>query len=100
MRTPLSSAYPLRAGAGTPRLMAGSVPWAGARARILKRDPLCTVCGRAPSVEVDHALPRSMGGDHSDANLRGVCRACHLALTRALTDYRARGPRARIVRDW
>ncbi|MBP2479114.1 5-methylcytosine-specific restriction endonuclease McrA [Crossiella equi] len=29
-----------------------------------------------PSAEVDHIVP---GDDHSDSNLRGLCRTCHLS---------------------
>lgn len=45
------------------------------RPRILARDPICTICGRRRSAEVDHLRA---GDDHSDANLRGVCAPCHL----------------------
>lgn len=45
------------------------------RPRILARDPICRICGRRPSTEVDHDRP---GDDHSDANLQGVCTPCHL----------------------
>jgi 5-methylcytosine-specific restriction protein A len=51
------------------------------RALILARDPLCKIAvkcdGTALSVEVDHIVPLSRGGDDSEANLQGACRACH-----------------------
>ena len=50
--------------------------------RILARDPICTdgrSCGGlALSREVHHVGSKF---DHSDANLAGVCRACHRAAT-------------------
>jgi len=51
--------------------------WPRIRARILRRDPTCTLrthCWGAPSAEVDHIGDPA---DHSDANLRGVCARCH-----------------------
>lgn len=48
--------------------------WPRIRRRILRRDPVCRVCLRAPSGEVDHIEP---GDDHSDANLQGICGPCH-----------------------
>jgi 5-methylcytosine-specific restriction protein A len=51
--------------------------WRTLRARILERDPVCTVCEAAPSTQVDHRIPKHRGGDDSDGNLRGVCRRCH-----------------------
>lgn len=46
------------------------------RPRILRRDPWCMKCRRAPSVEVDHIL---RGNDHRDRNLQGLCTQCHAA---------------------
>lgn len=47
------------------------------RARVLRRDPICCICKRADSTEVDHVQPISEGGtDHPD-NLQGVCNPCH-----------------------
>jgi 5-methylcytosine-specific restriction protein A len=73
-------------------------PWEAKRGRVLKVYPLCAICGVAPSTEVDHITPRAYGGGHEFANLRGVCRPCHLALSRAMRDKR--GPRPKIVRPW
>lgn len=52
--------------------------WAVIRPRILRRDPYCVlnisgVCTRI-STQVDHI---NKPDDHSDNNLRGVCRPCH-----------------------
>lgn len=48
--------------------------WPNIRRRVLKRDPMCTLCWEWESTDVDHIAP---GPDHSDGNLRGVCRQCH-----------------------
>lgn len=56
--------------------------WRSTRARILSRDPHCRLCGIRPSTEVDHIVARSAGGTDHDTNLRGLCAACHAALTR------------------
>jgi 5-methylcytosine-specific restriction enzyme A len=47
---------------------------------MLERDPICALCGQAPSEEVDHAGSKY---DHSLGNLRGVCRPCHKRRTLA-----------------
>lgn len=46
--------------------------------RILRRDPLCTICSLALSTDVHHTGDPH---DHSDEVLAGVCRACHDAET-------------------
>lgn len=51
--------------------------WRQIRAVILARDPICRICHRAPSVQCDHIIARSAGGDDSAGNLRGVCKRCH-----------------------
>jgi hypothetical protein len=51
--------------------------WAATAARILARDPVCW-CGAA-TTEVHHLEP----GNEADAYLRGLCHACHLAVTQA-----------------
>jgi 5-methylcytosine-specific restriction endonuclease McrA len=56
--------------------------WRRIRARILQRDPICTlrlVCAGAPSTQVDHRVPRWAGGSDDDSNLRGSCGPCNLA---------------------
>jgi 5-methylcytosine-specific restriction endonuclease McrA len=57
--------------------------WQSTRARILRRDPICRIAGPGctiRSTEVDHITRGA--GDH-DANLQGVCHACHQAKTQA-----------------
>ncbi len=50
---------------------------------ILSRDPVCVVCQRVPSTEVDHITPKHKGGEDTDENLRGVCHRCHQKKTTA-----------------
>lgn len=54
--------------------------WPKRRARILRRDPICKVCGNALSTQCDHVVP---GDNHDDANLQGICDDCHAAKTAA-----------------
>lgn len=51
--------------------------WRKLRRLILNRDPICKICGRRPSTEVDHLVPLAAGGDNSPTNLQGVCKRCH-----------------------
>lgn len=48
---------------------------------IRRRDPLCVLCpgdDPHPSVEADHIIALSDGGEPFDPdNLQGVCRRCH-----------------------
>jgi len=49
--------------------------WQVRRRRILARDPICrheSGCTE-PSVEVDHIIPKALGGDDDPSNLRGTC---------------------------
>lgn len=58
--------------------------WQRLRQEVLARDPVCTICGQAPSNTVDHIRDRGktrgqevVPGIDDPANLRGVCRSCH-----------------------
>jgi 5-methylcytosine-specific restriction enzyme A len=62
--------------------------WTKKRKRILRRDPVCRICNRAPSEEVDHIVPIAEGG--TDDLLQGACKPCHRAKTQA-ESRRARG---------
>lgn len=56
--------------------------WQKLRAWIIKRQPICMVCGMNVSEEVDHIIPLSQGGAEMDAdNLQGICKACHSSKT-------------------
>ena len=43
---------------------------------------VCEACQSAPSEDVDHILPRSMGGGNKMENLQGLCCECHRDKTR------------------
>lgn len=53
------------------------------RRKVLERDGWrCRECGRAGRLEVDHLVPLAAGGAEFDpANLRALCRSCHIAKT-------------------
>lgn len=66
-------------------------------ARILARDPLCKCCLSmspsivSPSVEVDHIVPRHLGGTNEEGNMQGICVPCHRAKTASEKAARANG---------
>ena len=52
--------------------------WKKQRLRVLNRDAwTCTYCGQ-PATEVDHIIPRKVGGGHDLDNLTAACRSCNL----------------------
>jgi 5-methylcytosine-specific restriction enzyme A len=51
------------------------------RKRLFEMQPLCAVCHRAPSEELDHIIPLSKGGDDGWGNLQGLCKPCHVEKT-------------------
>jgi 5-methylcytosine-specific restriction protein A len=52
--------------------------WQQLRRRILARSPTCEVPGcQSPSQEVDHIIPKVMGGTDDPSNLRATCRYCN-----------------------
>jgi hypothetical protein len=52
--------------------------WAKTRDRIFDRDGhSCTYCGSTGSLECDHIVPVSRGGQHEDDNLTTACRPCN-----------------------
>ena len=52
--------------------------WRNFRKMILNRDPICKICGRSASREVDHIKPIKQGGDQLDSdNAQGLCKPCH-----------------------
>ena len=57
------------------------VAWRRLRVEVLIRDPWCRVCGRAPSTEVDHIVPESLGGTDDLTNLQGLCKSHYAAKT-------------------
>ncbi len=56
------------------------------RKRLLSDNPLCVVCtasGRVtPATELDHIVALTNDGTNEDANLQGLCAACHADKTR------------------
>lgn len=58
--------------------------WLRRRAAAFARDGYrCVECGSRWRLECDHIVPRAEGGTHDLANLRTICRDCHIGLTRA-----------------
>jgi 5-methylcytosine-specific restriction enzyme A len=51
--------------------------WAATRARVLRRDPICRLCGAAPSTEAHHTQP----GNEAEATIVGACSPCHRAVS-------------------
>ena len=60
----------------------GGRPWRRLRARILLRDGYtCQSCQRVfleHHLDVDHIIPKADGGTDDPANLRTLCRPCHV----------------------
>lgn len=50
--------------------------WRRKRRRFLAENPACATCG-ATATDVDHVVPRSVGGSDDEENLQGLCKACH-----------------------
>ena len=61
--------------------------WRQIRKLMLLRDPICKICGQAPSTEADHKIPRRQGGPDTMENLQGACKPCHSRKT-AVSDGR------------
>ena len=52
--------------------------WSGIRQKVLRNSGgVCGSCGNSGAVEVDHIIPRHLGGSSDPANLMAVCRECH-----------------------
>ena len=51
--------------------------WRKIRAGILRAEPMCRHCERAPATEVDHIVPLNAGGTNARANLQPLCKRCH-----------------------
>lgn len=67
--------------------------WPATRRRILDRDgQRCYRCGRH-ATDVDHIVPRHLGGSDDDDNLAAICRDCHRRKTGR--EARARRPNRR-----
>lgn len=57
------------------------------RARLFEREPLCVLCKPrglvAAATQRDHIIPLAEGGKDEDANIQGLCDACHREKTLA-----------------
>jgi hypothetical protein len=51
--------------------------WPTVRKHIFNRDRRCVNCGSIHALQVDHIVPRAMGGGNEPANLRLLCRSCN-----------------------
>lgn len=50
----------------------------GIRLAVLERDEYtCRDCGAADDLSLDHVYPFSLGGPHTEENLRVLCRSCN-----------------------
>jgi 5-methylcytosine-specific restriction protein A len=68
-------------------------PWRRLRAQVLVEEPLCRVCEKRPSEEVDHVDHQ---GPTVRGNLQGICGVCHKAKTQREAG-RARGDTAALT---
>lgn len=44
-------------------------------------EPICRVCQRNATQQVDHITPKARGGTDDRTNLQGICKACHARKT-------------------
>jgi 5-methylcytosine-specific restriction endonuclease McrA len=52
--------------------------WDAIRRKVLRNSGgVCGACGKDGAVEVDHIIPRHLGGSSEPDNLMAVCRKCH-----------------------
>ena len=52
--------------------------WLKLRAAMLRREPVCRACRRAPATDVDHITPIRAGGSMTHpGNLQCLCHECH-----------------------
>jgi len=45
------------------------------------RNPQCVICGSIVGIEVDHIVPRHMGGSDISTNLQSLCKKHHAEKT-------------------
>ena len=69
--------------------------WRKLRYIVLHDAPICAVCNRAASTEVDHVIPKVLGGTDQMSNLQGICWQCHADKT--ANENRTRGGGGRIL---
>lgn len=56
--------------------------WMRMRKVVLIEEPVCKICGKRPSTQVDHKNPIEDGGTDERENLQGICNDCHDEKTR------------------
>lgn len=56
-------------------------PWRRFVDQVRAEEPICQLCQRRPTEEVDHKIPVAEGGRTVRENLQGVCLTCHKAKT-------------------
>lgn len=54
--------------------------WKQLREQVLREEPVCQICRRAPSTLVHHKVPVTLGGTNARDNLEGLCQDCHSVL--------------------
>ncbi len=64
--------------------------WERLRAKYLAANPFCFACGE-PSTDVDHIVPKSLGGSDDEDNLQALCHRCHSRKTATLDGAFGRG---------
>ena len=47
------------------------------RERLFRLQPICAICGQAPSTVRDHIISLLEGGTDTRENAQGVCKRCH-----------------------
>jgi 5-methylcytosine-specific restriction endonuclease McrA len=74
--------------------------WRKVRQRIVKRDrSMCQSCGVVTlRGDVDHVMPRHLGGSDAATNLRYLCRTCHKARRGAIFKDGGNGHAAAVPR--
>ena len=61
-------------------------PYRALREAQLRNSPLCIRCGQVGQ-EVDHIIPRRMGGTDDPYNLQTLCSLCHKLKTMADSQF-------------
>ena len=70
--------------------------WQIIRERILKRDNYTCVLCPSGGDEVDHIVPKGLGGTDEDKNLRTLCNNCHKKKTKKDIEKMRRRDRFRL----
>lgn len=92
--TPEQRARPVWKTRGDKPSRINNAHWRKLRRTILNRDPVCKLCKRNPSTEVDHRVARVDGGTDDSTNLQGACKWCHASKTSIESARRRRVGRA------